>query len=834
MCPVRVSCYSIGKLTRPLAAGITIAILSATSRAGLAQTVDARSRQNVLDSVRTPSAQAPASQNGNPVSSQDILNAILRSGLTPAEIRLRLRAAGYDPNLADPYLNGTSSAPSTAAGSPPPSAFLDALRNAGILRPRALGDYDDTPDNNSEALDLGSSSEISRPNALGTASAELRTFGKTLFGRTSTIFDPITSGPVDASYRIGVGDQLQVVITGGVETAYQLEVRRDGTIVLPQVGQIPIAGLTLDAARTVVRQRASHSYSGLANGETSLDLSVARIRSNVVFVTGEVERPGAYQVNALSTVFHAVARAGGPTDRGSFRIIEVRRGGAVVNRLDLYDYLLKGDASTDVRTEQGDVIFVPLNFRSIGLRGAVRRPGLFELKSGEGFGDLLRFSGGLLPDAAVERVQIDRILPPDQRQPGRERAVIDVRINGKIDSLSSIGLQEGDIVTVFSIGGLRRNIVNLSGEVFKPGTYQLTSGMTLAALVELAQGTLPWAMTDRIKVSRPVPQTGRTEIISLDMRDPRDRAFPLHEYDRISVLDGREAFPEGRIQVVGAVHRPGQLPFAERQTLQDVIDLVGGLGEDAAGVEVSRRRRGRDYSDTTNIVTNFAIDPSGALESRARDFFLERDDRVLVRASPGFRQQRFVDVSGLFRYPGSYPLTAGDDRLVSVVRRAGGLLPDAYLPSFKLVRSGRPVAIDLETAMKGNKDQNPRLQADDQIYVGPQTNTVYVVGEVERPSLILFKRGRSLHEYVELAGGTTLGGDVSRAVVSYPSGGTARVVHRFLMPDATPPILAGSIIKIPARPADKPGNILQNLSIATQVIGTLATVAITYIALVKK
>ena len=812
--------------------GVAIVFVLVIPNPGVAQVTP---RQNTLDSLRSVGGQIPPAQGGRPASAQDILNAILRSGLTPEEIRLRLKAAGYDPSMADPYLSGSASSGSGGSQSPPTSAFVEALRNAGILKPMSVDSDQDTSDPNPEANDISSAPDNSSANpGRPTAGVALRTFGKTLFGRTSTVFDPITSGPIDASYRIGVGDQVQVVLTGSVETAYQLEVRRDGTIVLPQVGQIPVAGLTLDAGRTLVRQRASHSYSGLTNGETSLDLSIARIRSNVVFVTGEVERPGAYQVNALSTAFHAIARAGGPTDRGSFRMIEVRRGGAVVKQVDLYDYLLRGDASSDVRTEQGDIIFVPLNLRSIGLRGAVRRPGMFELRPNEGFPDLLRFSGGLLPDAAVERVQIDRILPAEQRRPGRERVVLDLRISGKLDSLSAVPLQEGDVVTVFSIGDLRRNIVTLSGEVFKPGTYQFTPGMTLQGLIESAQGTLPWAMTDRVKVIRPVAETGRMEIISLDLHNPQDGSLPLREYDRISVLDGREAFPEGRIQVIGAVHRPGPLPFAERQTLQDVIDLVGGFGEDAAGVDVSRRRRARDYSDTTSIVTRFTIDANGVLEQRAREFFLERDDRVLVRSAPGFREQRFVDVSGLFRYPGSYPITANDDRLLSVVQRAGGVLPDAYLASFRLVRAGQLVAIDLEAALKGNKDQNPRLLANDQLFVGPISNTVYVVGEVERPSLVLFKRGRSLQEYIELAGGPTLAGDVSRALVSYPSGRTVRTVHRFMMPDAAPPILAGSIIRIPERPTPKPGNFAQNVATTSNIIATLASLAITYIALIKK
>ena len=402
---------------------------------------------------------------GKDVSNEQIANAIVQSGLNEQQIKSRLRAAGYDTTLADPFFGHAAqqSAQPGAVGVGQSDAFLRALERIGVTVP---GQGSTSNPNSAESTaHTPVDAKLVRP--LSTV------FGKDIFDRASTAFDPIESGPVDAAFRLGVGDQLQLVVTGQVELAYQLEVRRDGTVIIPQVGQISLAGLTMDGARTFLKDRMERSYSGLKSGEARLDLSISRVRSNSVFVIGEVENPGAVQVNALATVFNAIARAGGPTDRGSFRSVEVRRANKVIQKLDLYEYLLDGNASGDIRLEQGDVVYVPLAQRVVAVKGEVRRAKTFQLLDSEGFNDLLRFAGGLLPTASTERVQIDRILAMDQRAPGLDRVKVDVHLKGRLDSLSSVKLLDGDIITVFPIGDLRRNVVSLGGEVYQPGDYRV-------------------------------------------------------------------------------------------------------------------------------------------------------------------------------------------------------------------------------------------------------------------------------------------------------------------------------------------------------------------------
>lgn len=773
----------------------------------------APSTPSVTVPAQRTAAQDAAAAMGRQVTNQEIADAIRRSGMSEAQVRARLQQAGYDPKLADPFFSGGDPA-SAASGmnAEAASAMLAALQT------------------NDEQTEPDESTASNTPRFA--ASSTSRVFGKSVFSSRSSAFDPVALGPVDPSYRLGVGDQVQLIITGEVEQAYSLDIRRDGTVVVPQVGQVMIAGLSLDGARSLLKQRASRAYAGIAEGTAQLDLTVSRVRSNAVFVVGEIENPGGYQVSALGTVFHAIAKAGGPTERGSFREIEVRRGGNVVKRIDLYDYLLNGDARNDIRTEQGDVIFVPLNTRAVGVIGMVRRPGLFELRREEGFADLLRFAGGLLPTAATNRVQIDRVLPPEQREPGKDRVVLDVKLNGRMDVLDSIRLLDNDIVTVYPIGNLRRNRVVVQGEVFQPGTYEWHEGMTLRSVLEEAQGTLPWALVDRVKVTRPLVESGRSELFSLNLRDSAEANFRISEFDQVEVLDGRLAFPAGTVQIAGAVNRPGTRPYVERQTLKDLVDAAGGFREEAQFVEVARRRRGASYSDTTAVIHRFVIDSAFGRSGGSERFVMERGDVVTVRESPGFRDARVVTVQGLFTYPGTYVLRSDGERISALLRRVGGPLPTAYGESFRLIRGGRPVAVDFAKALRGDPLHDVLLTGGDQLRIGPNPSVVYVTGAVERQVVVPFNPGWSLSQYIDAAGGRTEAAAKHKAVVEFASGRIQRVDRRWYRPAEDPRLEAGATVTIPSRPA-RTGSFTQSVTTAVQVTSAVLSLVIGYLAVTR-
>lgn len=777
----------------------------------------------VVPSGNTAAQQAAAGL-GHNVTNEQIANAIAASGLTEAQVRAKLQAAGYDPTLADPFFASRRAAPASAAGTPAPDttkssavssdAFANALTALGILKSGLV---------QAPTMATTDTTKPPVPPQDTTKPAIPEVFGKDIFNRASTAFDPIVTGPVDPSYRLGIGDVLQLVVTGQTEQAYQLDIRRDGSIVVPQVGQIQLAGFTLDAARALVKMRMTKSFSGLATGEAHLDLTIAQLRTNAVFVIGEVENPGAQQVSSLATVFNALAHAGGPTNQGSFRAVEVRRAGKVIEKLDLYDYLLKGSAEGDIRLEQGDVIFVPLNTRAVSITGAVRREKTFQLTPSEGFEDLLRFAGGMRATASADRVQIDRVLPPEQRTPGVERVKVDIELKGNLDALKSVPVLDGDIVNVFTVSDERRGVIALNGEVYEPGDYQLVPGLTVGALIDKAQGPRPWGMLDRIKVLRQLRPTGRAELYSVDATTPSGKGFALEEFDSVTVLDARKEIPSGQITVDGAVNTPGDAPWVENESLRDAIERAGGLAEYAQTVDVFRRVSGPAFSDTTTKRYSFAISPTFIHDSTLSKFVLDRDDHVFVRVSPGFRSQVFVKVQGYFTHPGTYAIAQNADHIRDVVMRAGMPLPGAYAPSFHLTRGDKFVSVDFEGAMRGDPIQNITLLDGDQLEIGRDPSTVFVTGAVNHPSLIRYRPGLSVNGYIELAGGPQESGEPGKAFIDYPSGFTKRVKRVLLLFHTSPEVISGTTITVPTKPdsTTNPSEIWARVMAAATVIATL-------------
>ncbi len=795
-----------------------------------------------IPQVQVPTAQTAAQGEaarrlGRQVTNDEIANAIRQSGLTTQQIRSRLQQAGLDPAMMDPFVGGSSGMPG-APGDTAPQGFFTALQSLGLAG--SLGERL-TPGTGLDAMTaalaqnplISRTMDITLPTGHLAGAGAYEVFGKSLFVTQSSLFDPVTSGPVDPSYRIGAGDQLQIVLTGEVEAAYQVEVRRDGTIILPQVGQLSLAGLTVEGARGVFKQRATRVYSGIASGRTSVDMSIAQIRSITVFVAGEVEAPGGYQVSAVGSVFHALMRAGGPTVRGTFRNIEVRRGGKLLRTVDLYDYLANGNADSDLRVEQGDIIFVPLNIRAVAVEGAVRRPGAFELKGVEGLPELLRYSGGLLPTAGTQRIQIDRLLPTEQRRPGFERTFIDIRFGDDFRMLDTVQIFDGDVVKAFPVGPEHRNTVVLTGEVYHAGIFELDTGMTLAGLIARGQGTQPWALTDRIQVVRQIRATGRSENYTFDLSSPAARTFALAEFDSVSVYDGRLLYPAGTIYVTGAVHKAQVFRYIEHETLKDVIDAAGGVTEEAASVEVARRHIGPIYSDTLTVVATFPLDSAGRLPSAGASFILSRQDVVSVRTSPGFRTIQTVVLSGLFRFPGTYTIQRDGESISSVLSRAGGLLPTAYPETFRLVRNGTPVAVDFPGIVRHNKRDDIALEPDDRISIGPNPSVVTISGAVERPVSVPFTKGWGVEQYLNAAGGVAQTGDRGRIVVEYASGAIRRSHRTLLFFRSEPPVRAGASITVVAKPPAKEGNFGQVITTTFQVTATLASLFLAYITATK-
>src|SRR3989442_689034 len=453
----------------------------------------------------------------DPALADEIRNRILASGLTPDQVRARLAASGYPSSLLDAYL--APATPGQTAANPGASE-LAAVRALG-LSASSMRDESQRPGTNPSAAEAIAPESLAAGNYV---------FGLDVFRRSSTQFLPVLAGPVPPDYRLGAGDELVLILTGDVELAYTLPVTREGFILIPQVGQVFVSHLTLDQARDLLYARLGRVYSSVRRGpdaKTHVELSVANVRVNQVYVVGEVKQPGAYQVSALGTALTALYAAGGVTARAGMRAIEIRRQDKVVATLDLYDYLLRGEKHDDIRLETGDVVYVGLHAKRVRMTGAGLRQAIYELKPAESVPDLVRAAGGFGPDAALERLSVFRIVPVPHRGTGPfPRAVVDVPLpvlpragQDPPDSpaghafgavlVPGLTMEDGDSVVVDLVPPLDQSyFVAIVGAVNRPGRYPWRAGISLREVMRPgrrpgAGGFLSAAPTSRPPAARP-------------------------------------------------------------------------------------------------------------------------------------------------------------------------------------------------------------------------------------------------------------------------------------------------------------------------------------------
>ncbi len=617
---------------------------------------------------------------------------LARSGLTEDQIRSRLATAGYSPDLFDGYIPGTT--PTTQRRPQSTSQLLAAARALGIMEAA-----DEPPP---EADTVRGRPGQDRMDLTEPGPSKSRIFGLDVFNRVTSQFQPALSGPVDPSYRLGPGDMLVLILTGDVELAHTLEVTREGGLIIPQVGNLFVSGLTLQQLNELLYDRLGRVYSGVRRqgGTTRFQVTVARLRTNQIFVVGEVYRPGSYQVSSAGTVLSALYVAGGPTAGGSFRKILIRRAGRTVDSLDLYAYLLRGDNTHDIRLETGDVIFVPVHGLRAEIVGMVNRPAIYELGTGSKLTDLLAAAGGFTAFAQQQRIQIDRVLPPAERQTGgRDRVILDLSAD-QIGSgtASAFPLQSGDVVTVFEVTDRRRNMVTVEGAVWREGKVGFLPGMRISDAIRLAGGPKPDFFQGQMLISRLNPDSTRTQLHAR-FRDSTGAVIDdmaLREDDNIRVFS-RTTFRQARsVSISGAVRAPGQYAFREGMTLRDAVLEASGLTEDAliGEVEIARLPDTRETGALATAIfatidSSFVFDrgpderslgPPGlpGPGSSASEFLLRPYDNILIRRQPEWELHRMVTVNGSVSHPGTYPLRSRSERVSQLFARVGGLGREAY------------------------------------------------------------------------------------------------------------------------------------------------------------
>lgn len=739
---------------------------------------------------------------------------------SPAEMAARLEAQGIPPEriqemLAQMSASGVSGAMTGPVESTEPQAppALSPSVDRVLLAPPAV-----------------------LPDSAATDSAPVP-FGYSLFQSSPDSYRQPAVGPVDPSYPLGPGDQIVLDVWGDTVFRLERELDREGGVNLPDVGRVVLAGLTLDETRTALRRRLAAVYSGLSENEsrstTHLSVTLGNLRVIRAFVVGRANRPGGYDLSAASTVFHALFYAGGPSERGSMRDVRLVRGGKEIATLDVYEYLRSGTREGDVRLENDDTIFVPPTGARVTINGQVREPGIYELLPGETLESLISMSGGFTERAFSGRIQVDRILPYEEQVATKDdRRVFDYAFD---EAGRSARLEDGDVVSVFEIADRMRNFVTVRGEVRRPGTYELASGESLAAVLERAGGLLETAFLERAEVVRNYDDK-RREQIAVDLRalgragTPEARAaadIPLQPRDEINVHSIWALKDPKRVSVYGAVRQAGPYELRDNMTLRDLLLQAGGLQENAyrKEVEISRVRLVPDATPGSRIADIFRV-PLGEnyLTSSEGDFLLQAYDNIFVRQEPSYELQRNVSVSGEVRFPGVYTLTSPRERLASVIQRAGGLKETAFPDGFTLSRGkeglGR-IALDLRRALKEpNSNDNIMLFAGDSLYVPEEPKTVTVKGEVGYPTSLVHVPGWSIGDYISMAGGTNEGADSGQIRVIYSTGAAARVKRLWFDPSVRP----GSTILVPKKPEGDHvdwGNVVRD---TTSILASLATV----------
>ena len=604
-----------------------------------------------------------------------LLSRIGSSGLTADQIRQRLAQLGYDPRTLDPYLDESVENPPA-----PSEGVLTAVRSLGILEvPQEPIQLPGQPAPTTPAV---------TPPALPRPSEEereegLRVFGLEVFSRSTTQFQPVTTGPVPDNYVLGPGDELVLFLTGDIESSYTLPVTREGFIIIPEVGQVWVNGISLDRLRDQMYTHLGRAYSGIQRGQgatTQFQLTLGRLRTNQVFVTGEVAQPGSYLVSPVASILNALYLAGGPTASGSFRDVRIVRGGRTARSIDLYDYLLRGNNLDAIRLEPGDVLFVPVHGDHVSIRGEVTREAIYEMKPGETLYDLIEHAGGVTTPAHLRRARITRILPPSQRLiPGVDRVVIDADLADILDNGDDAPeLEAGDDVRVFSVRSEVRNLVTLAGSVWHEGSFGYGDGLRAWDLIRMGDGLTPEAYLPTAHIVRLnlVDSTLSVIPFSLDtLADGSPMENPeLREFDAVRVFSRARFEPPHRVEVRGAVRSPGELTRFEGMTLRDAILRAGGLNP---RTYTDRAFISRLQADSTRRVIAVSLDVDSLMIPLNGDT-LEDFDIIDVYGIARFTDRFPVTISGEVRDPRSEQFQEGMT-LRDLIVRAGGLTPTADL-----------------------------------------------------------------------------------------------------------------------------------------------------------
>ena len=686
-------------------------------------------------------------------------------------------------------------------------------------------------------------------------------FGSELFSNNKLIFEPNLRIATPKNYTIGPDDELIIDVFGYQEANYRLTVSAEGIINIPLIGVVYVNGLTVEQVSKRIKDKMQRNgYGSIASGQTQVQISIGNIRTVKITIIGEAKRPGSYSVSSLSTLFNALYLAGGPTDKGSFREIELIRNNKVLVMLDAYDFLLKGNQTNNVLLADQDVIRIPVAKVQVSLVGEVKREGIFELLPKDNLLQLINFSGGFSNEAYTASVQVKQITD-------KERSVKDV---SKYD-FTSYFPSKGDSVFVGKILNRYSNKVSISGAVYRPGSFELESGLTLSKLIKKADGLKEEAFKDRGLIIRINDADLTKKIISFNVQSviaKNDGDIVLQKNDEVIIGAADDYKQQYTLTLQGEIKNPGVFKYFNGITLKDLLFLAEGFTDASAidKIEIARRISGDSVTNPNTISILIDANSQKSLSLLGSDVLLSPWDIVVVRRKPSYYEQTNVKIEGEVKYPGNYALTSKNERVSSIIARAGGLTYSAFKEAASLTRNNKSFLKNIEEAklnkiQKELKDTSNRisddlkkstvivgldlkeilnhpegiddvvLQEGDVLNIPKQKREIKVNGEVMLPSEIVFKSGENLDYYINKAGGYTDNARESKVYVVYPNGSASRI-KKFLFFKTNPKVTAGSEILVPQTPERKKSGLSTPEIIAlTSGVASLAGVIIAILRL---
>ncbi len=630
--------------------------------------------------------------------------------------------------------------------------------------------------------------------------APLEQFGYNLFAGSPTTFAPATDIPVPANYIMGPGDTVIIQLYGQENATYELIVTREGNLLFPEIGPIAVAGLSFDELRDQINNIVSTQLIG-----QSVAVTLGALRSIRIFVLGEAFRPGSYTVSALSTMTNALFVSGGITNVGSLRNVQLKRQGETVAELDLYDLLLEGDTSADVRLLPDDVLFIPPIGNTVGIAGEVIRPAIYELKDEETVFEAVMLAGGTLPTAFPQASRIERI------DIDGSRTLIDVDVNSPEGQV--VDIANGDVLQIYSILDRLENVVLTEGHLQRPGGYQWTEGMRVSDVIPTLEVLLPNPDTSYVLIVREIPPTSTLEVLRVNLAaalaqpgsdsdtllQPRDRiiTFAANEdrqqalSDLINELNAQARYerPAFVVSIVGNVVSPGSYPLLQGMTINDLVDSASGLLEntDTSYSVLVRRRDSRGTLEVLNAVeaSGRDLDFDRLLQPGDQLYIFDTvSDRTLLLAginsqlraqADALDRSRIVIASGQVRYPGEYPLFEGMT-VSDLLSASGGFTESALTTEAELTRSyiyedsGRDVD-HLSVNLNNTSSLGMQLPLEEfdnlvirQLPNWTENETVQLLGEVVSPGTYSIAKGDTLSSVIERAGGLTEYADSNASV----------------------------------------------------------------------